>query len=72
MTRRSLDFNKAFPNGTYIFNKLGLQIDPKSKEGQIITDQLFKQKKIKKANKIQKKKFEEIVQRDIDGDGQIG
>lgn len=72
MVRVTLEFEKKFSNGTYIFNSLGEQISPESREGRTIEAILKKQKDYRKENAEQRKKFEIITNKDIDGDGQIG
>ncbi len=72
MTRVSLDFDLRFPNGVYIFNALGQQISPKTREGKRITQIYEKQKVTRKENKAQTKKVELLINKDIDGDRLIG
>lgn len=72
MVRVTLEFEKKFSNGTYVFNSLGQQISPDSKEGALIESILGRQSVIRKENKIQREKFEVITNKDIDGDGHIG
>jgi len=72
MVRVSIDFELKFSNGTYVFNRQGHQISPKSGEGKIIEGILAKQKVTREENKAQRKRFETITNKDIDGDGKIG
>jgi len=72
MVRVTLEFEKRFSNGTFIFDRLGKQISPESPEGRAIEEILQKQKITREENAAQRKKFEVITGKDIDGDGKIG
>ena len=72
MVRVTLEKDFKFSNGTYIFNSLGEQIPPGSREGKRIESILQKQKVTRRENEAQTKRFEVITNKDIDGDGQIG
>ena len=72
MVRVTLEFEKKFSNGTYVFNSLGEQLSPKSREGRVVEDILKRQTVTRQENATQKERFETITNKDVDGDGFIG
>jgi|GEM_PF-6768512 len=58
-TRAEINTDWKFPNDTYIFDANGIQIDPKSKEGNDIVYILWRQEKYRLSNKEQ----QELVKR---------
>jgi len=72
MTRVALDFDLKFSNGTFVFNSLGQQISPHTREGRKIESILKRQKETRKENKAQTHKVETIIKKDIDDDGYVG
>lgn len=68
----AIDYEKVFPNGTYIFTTKGIQLSPKFGEGQRIAQILERQNEEREANEEQTKRFEEITGKDINDDGVIG
>ena len=53
LVARQLSVNESFvfPNGVYIFRKDGTQIDPRSREGQIIVNIYAEQNAVRQLNR---------------------
>jgi hypothetical protein len=72
MVRVGIDDKLIFPNGVYVFDSKGRQLSPTVGEGKVIAEIYARQAKTREANKEQRKKFETLTGKDIDGDGKIG